>query len=395
MLLKNKLSWLIGLALTSMTISGVQADSIEEKLERMEAELQLLKAELKKTRKQVSATADVVEKNTQKMTKTSHSKSASSIGQRIKIGGYGELHYNNIDGKDNKIDFHRFVLFFGHDFNDKVRFFSEFELEHAVSGEGKSGEVEIEQAYLEFDLNDQHRAKTGVFLTPIGLINETHEPPTFYGVERNPLEKNIIPATWWEAGLGLSGQLGQSGLSYDVALTSGLKVDPATVNIRKGRQKASKATLNDPALTGRLKYTGIPGLELGGSLHYESDLSQDDKDAIGSATLVEAHAVLNKGSFGVKAMVARWDIDIDDAALKNKETQDGYVLEASYKFRPSVGIFARHTAWSHTEGVDAEQQKVGINWWPHEDVVLKADIQRQNTDAGDQDGFNLGIGYQF
>ena len=62
----------------------------------------------------------------------------------ITLGGYGELHYNALSGSggaDNKreIDFHRFVLTVGKEFNDRVRFFSEFELEHALAGEGKGG----------------------------------------------------------------------------------------------------------------------------------------------------------------------------------------------------------------------------------------------------------------
>ena len=128
---------------------------------------------------------------------------SSKANSKTVIGGYGELHYNNIEDTES-IDFHRFVLFFGHEFTESIRFFSEFELEHALSGDGKPGEVELEQAYIEMDLTESTTLKTGLFLVPVGIINETHEPPTFYGVERNPVEKNIIPATWWEAGAGFN-----------------------------------------------------------------------------------------------------------------------------------------------------------------------------------------------
>jgi hypothetical protein len=37
---------------------------------------------------------------------------------------------------------------------------------------------------------------------------------------------------------------------------------------------------------------------------------------------------------------------------------------------------------------------IGVNFWPHEDVVIKADIQQQDGIIND-DGFNLGVGYQF
>ena len=87
----------------------------------------------------------------------------ASWAEKIRIGGYGELHYNTLDGEGgatdkDEIDFHRFVLFLGHTFNERTRFFSELEVEHSNAGEGKKGEIELEQAYVEYDLNENHRA---------------------------------------------------------------------------------------------------------------------------------------------------------------------------------------------------------------------------------------------
>lgn len=312
-------------------------------------------------------------------------------GSRTSIGGYGELHYNNYDDQTDEIDFHRFVLFFGHDFSDDIRFFSEFELEHSLAGEGKDGEVELEQAYIEFDLNDRTRAKGGLFLIPVGILNETHEPPTFYGVERNPVETRIIPSTWWEAGGALSGEFGQ-GLSYDVAVHSGL--DGGT-NIRGGRQKVSEATAEDLAYTARLKYTGIAGLELAATVQSQGDMTQTRTDNIDGGTLFETHAVYQGEHVGVRALYASWDIDGDGAGTADE--QEGYYVEGSYRLTDSFGVFARQSVWSLDTAApeDNEQTDVGFNYWPHPNVVIKFDVQRQNDAAGDVDGFNLGIGYQF
>ena len=57
-------------------------------------------------------------------------------------------------------------------------------------GDGTSGYVELEQAYVEYDLTGSTSISAGLFLIPIGLLNQTHEPDTFYGVERNDVEKN-------------------------------------------------------------------------------------------------------------------------------------------------------------------------------------------------------------
>ncbi|HGG61165.1 MAG TPA: porin [Gammaproteobacteria bacterium] len=346
-----------------------------------DAAIEQLRQEVDELRDQLNATADALESRDQ--------------GDATHVGGYGELHYNQVDGGDDKLDFHRFVLFFGHDFNDSMRFQSELELEHAFSGEDGPGEVELEQAFVEFDLRDGLQARAGVFLMPVGIVNETHEPPTFYGVERNPVEKNIIPATWWEAGAGLSGQLGERGLSFDLAVTSGLAVDPATVSIRSGRQKAAKAVANDLALAGRLRFTGIPGLEWSASVVAQSDVSQQDNDGLDGATLVSTHAIWKRGPFALTGLYAAWNIEGTAARAANKDRQSGYYLEGAWKATPRVGLFARHNSWSVVDGVDRQQADLGVNFWPHPNVVLKADIQRQNDEAGNHDGFNLGIGYQF
>lgn len=322
------------------------------------------------------------------------------------IGGYGELHYNNLSakgsGSDKKVlDFHRFVLFFGHEFSDTITFHSEFELEHAlVSDSGSSpGEVELEQAFIEFQYHDQHRVNAGVFLIPVGIINETHEPPTFYGVERNPVEKNIIPATWWEGGVGFNGQIAL-GWNYDVAITSGLATSSgSSYAIRSGRQKVAEATAEDLALTGRVKYTGSWG-EWGLSLQQQGDVTQSIDATAGSATLVETHVIYHYRGFTIKALYANWSLDGSGPAAIGADEQMGYYIEPSYKITEAVGVFIRYNMWDNragdSAGSESKQTNLGVNYWPAENVVIKADYEDQDFDTGtERKGFNLGIGYQF
>lgn len=331
--------------------------------------------------------------------------SAQAAPRQTTIGGYGELHYNNLE-TTNQIDFHRFVLFFGHQFTDRIRFFSELELEHSLAGEGKPGEVELEQAYIEFDLAQQHAAKAGLFIVPVGILNETHEPPTFYGVERNPVETNIVPTTWWEAGLGLSGKLAPAW-SYDLALTSGLNVPTTGANaykIRNGRQKVANATANDGAVTGRIKWTGIPGIEWAATAYYQEDMTQGIGAAgtAASGALLETHAIFTRGPFALRALYAQWDLDSAAAAngpSPGRDKQHGWYVEPAIKLTPKLGVFARHAQWDNNAGSGSttdtaqKQTNVGLNFWPHEQVVLKADVQQGEN--GVEDGFNLGVGYMF
>ena len=371
-------------------------------IQEQQQQIAELKARLGQTDEKVEATGAALEQVSS--SKADASGTAASWTDRTHIGGYGELHYNNLDGEGgasdlDRIDFHRFVLFFGHEFNDRIRFFSELELEHSIAGDGQNGEIELEQAYVEFDINDRHRAKGGVFLLPVGIINETHEPPTFYGVERNPVEANIIPATWWAGGAALSGELG-SGFSYDVAVHEGLETSATTYLPRSGRQKTSNANASDLAYTARLKWTGMPGVEFGGSVQHQSDITQSLDATAGSANLYELHTVLSKGPLGLRALYAMWDLEGSGPAASGADEQFGWYIEPSYKINDQWGVFTRYNLWDNragdSVGSEKKQWDIGVNYWPHPDVVIKADYQQQDHDDGrNQDGFNLGIGYQF
>lgn len=407
---------LLALTATLLAFSTGQAaeaptpEQMWEMIQQQQQQIEALQQQLEQTDEKVAETDQKVEIAGDMIEQAGGLPAEASWVTRSKIGGYGELHYNNLD-TGNELDFHRFVLFFGHQFTDSIRFFSELELEHSIAADGANGEIELEQAYIEFDLGESLVAKTGLFLMPIGLINETHEPGTFYGVERNAVEKNIIPATWWEAGGAIRGELAP-GFSYDFAITSGLDVPVTGGNafkIRNGRQKVSEANADSLAYTGRLKWTGIPGVELAMSAQYQEDLTQGAMDV--SATLFEAHADIRRGPFGLRALYARWDLDnaaaiaAADPGAAGRDEQTGWYIEPSVRGRlgdiqGEFGAFVRYDVWDNNAGAsnltEKRQSNLGFNYWPIPDVVLKFDIQKQdNEDGVDVDGFNLGVGYQF
>ncbi len=392
-------------------------------VQQQQAQIEKLQGELRASQRQAGeAQSELDAKSTRQETRiaqtetaleaaasTIESMSFSGNASDTTIGGYGELHYNNLDN-GNQIDLHRFVMFFSHQFDDEFSFYSELEVEHDVAGDGKPGEVEVEQAFVQWDYADSHRARMGVFLVPVGILNETHEPDTFFGTERNAVEKNIVPATWWEAGVSLDGEIAP-GWSYDLAVHSGLQLDTGNAsaskrsNIRSGRQKVAKANADSLAYTGRLRFSGIPGVQWNLALQYQSDLTQGDSAGIGSsgidATLVETSLNYRRNGVGLRALYARWDID-DSIELLNAgaDEQQGWYLEPSYRFESGLGIFARYGRYDQTAGSRASSEKsqfdIGLNYWLYDSVVLKADYQRQNNDSGsDVDGFSLGVGYSF
>lgn len=336
---------------------------------------------------------------------------------KTQVGSYFQFDYNLLEGKggapDNKIvDLHRFVINLSHQFSSRMRMYSEVEIEHVVtsSDPGDVGEVEVEQAFLEYDVNNQLTLRGGVVLVPVGILNETHEPPTYYGVERNPVERFVIPTTYYTGGLGLTYRL-QGGWSIDALLHEGFEYDPfapANFAVAEGHQEASEATFNNPAFTARVKYAGIPGFQWAATWEYQDDITQQSGDGAGSANLLETHIVWQRGQFGVKALAAYWKLKGPGPEQFGADKQFGWYVEPSWKLNPQWGVFARYSLWNNQAGsgtpgllldpgnTEKSQYDVGVNWWPLPNVVVKADYQFQDNKNGmEQNGVNFGLGYQF
>jgi len=399
---KQLLAAFIGLNITVVAQAATpSAEEMWEIIQQQQEQISTLKEQLSNNDSRLSETEIIAEATISAVEQISLAPAASS---KTTLGGYGEVHYNNLEkddgsGDKNEVDFHRFVLFTSHQFTDSIRFFSELEVEHSIAGDGQVGEVELEQAFIEWDISANQSAKAGLFLMPIGIINETHEPNTFYGTERNNVEKYIIPATWWEAGAALNGELAQ-GLSYDIAAHSGLFMDDGEYKPRDGRQKVGKAKADDMAFTGRLKYTAIPGLELATSVQRQNDVRQGEGEGI-SGTLIETHLAWQKNDFQLRALYAAWDFDTAINDIKQgADEQTGFYIEPSYKLTDKIGVFARFSEYDNTAGssVDSavEQFDIGINYWLHPNVVFKMDYQDQDNNSGTgSDGFNIGVGFSY
>ncbi len=347
---------------------------------------------------------------------------------RVSLGGYGELHYNNFDGErddgsavpGDQIDLHRFVLFFGYRFSDAVSFRSEVEVEHGIaSGEdGAPGEVAVEQAYIEWAGRPWLGARAGLMLVPVGIVNETHEPPTFFGVERNRVETRIIPTTWREAGVQLFGKVAE-GIAYQVGVHSGLELAPgsdARGGLRASRQGAAEANGERLAVSAALRIAPRGGLAGGLSAVYQNDLTQGAGADV-SALLSEAHLQYRRGPLEARALYARWDVGgaddfFTDGGGRIADAQQGWYVEAAYhlaRLLPEghdLAPFVRYE-WLDTDdqlptgvprdpSLDERVTTVGLNYWPVPQVVVKVDLQDFHNDASTGlDRWNVGVGWWF
>ena len=398
---KKQLSAALVLALFAGNAAAV---TVEEKIELLQQEIESLKDQVQSAKPNNAATG------------------IAGLADRTTIGGYGELNYNSFSGEStakDKIDAKRFVLFFGHKFNDMVSLKSELELEHAIASSGDEGEIELEQMYLDFHFTDKINSKVGLFLIPSGFLNETHEPTTYFGVERNQIETRIIPTTWREAGVALYGEV-LPALKYQVGISTGFsarKYDDPLVGIRSAHQEGALADAEDLSLHAALNYTGINGLLVGGSV-FTGDTGQNEP-GIGNArlTLWDAHARYQTGNWDLRALYARGhlgdaaDINTVTARADAPSAFYGWFAEAAYHAWKSGEMdfapFIRYEKYDsqaslpfNSARVDSSKNKVwtvGANFWATPQVVLKADYQvydEKDEDRGDK-RFNLGMGYMF
>ena len=355
------------------------------------------------------------------------------VRQGVSIGGYGEALYQNYgteredgvaSGRTDEIDYLRAVVYFGYKFNDRVLFNSEVEFEHASTG--GEGEVSVEFAYLDYRLSPSFGFRGGLLLAPMGFVNELHEPPTFLGTTRPETERQVIPSTWRENGVGAFGTLGD--FSWRAYLMAGFDATGYSASgIRGGRQSGSRSLAEDWGVVGRVDWTGVPGLQLGGSA-YAGDAGQgatlpSDPAVVVDArtTILEGHAEYRRGGLELRALVAR--STIDDAAQVNElnglagdesvgEEGLGWYLQGGFDILRLARTEQQLIPYLRYERLDTQHDvpagftrnpandrtitSLGAMWKPIPQVALKADYQWHSNEAETGvNQLNVNLGYLF
>jgi DtxR family Mn-dependent transcriptional regulator len=345
---------------------------------------------------------------------------------RTALSGYMDFHFNNPEFSDAHLDFHRFVLLVTHSFSERIRFVGELELEHAVvEGLEEEGELELEQAYVDFLLSRSFNVRAGMLLMPIGIINERHEPPVFYGVERPFNDTVIIPTTWFDVGVGVHGEIGR-GWRYRAFIAAPLDASEfsAEEGIREGRQKGANSNVGHAAVTGRLEYVALRGLTLGASAWSGKSGFQFRPAFDVPVSLVEADARYSRRRLEVRGQFS--EVWIDNAGHLNEalaintginpniaSVLRGFYGEAGYRAISGarfgeVGAFLRYenydTQYRMPAGYialpqfDRDAWVVGATYWPDPDIAVKFDysiVRSRSTVIQAPDSLNVGLGWWF
>ena len=321
----------------------------------------------------------------------------------LSIGGYGEMYYSNTESSDDptldssQTEVKRFITYFGYKFSDNIILNAELEYEGGgVTADGTGDTVAVEFMYLDFLLNKNFNLRVGNFLVPMGLTNEQHEPTIITTVARPSTAKYIIPSTWNESGVMAYGEIIQ-GVEYKVALINALKpTDTGDKWIRNGRNGAYPNSDVRFASVLRVDYSGTSGLLAGVSLYNDADI-----------LMMDAHMDYSyKGAriYGTYAQTSRSTQTIGAVTkLFGGYINGSYDILSLTNLNYKMPLFVQYEVYNPqltiNQGVSSSQDTknttLGINFFPHEQVVLKADYMFSSTGSIDSTIASLSLGFVF
>lgn len=348
----------------------------------------------------------------------------------VSIAGYGEVVYENSDSKrddgaaanrPDRIDYLRNVVYVGFRFNDWILFNSEIEFEHGSTGQA-GGAVSVEFGYVELMISKALNLRAGMVLPPVGIVNEKHEPSTFFGTLRSQVERSVIPTTWRTNGIGAYGEFGPFG--YRAYVVEGLNAAKFTDadGIRSGRQSGANALAEDFGFTGKMEYTGLSGGVIGVSF-YAGNSGQGARDSLGrikaQTVLWSFHGEYVWGGLELRALYAA--VALDDAGRVSRlagktvgSEMNGWYVVAGYDVVPLVFPGSEHalapfvqyeqvnTQAAVAPGMTASAANdrsaliVGLSYKPHPNVAFKVDYRDSKNKAGTGiNQWNLAVNYLF
>ena len=344
-----------------------------------------------------------------------------STEKGLSIGGYGEITYNNIEGSSTpaEIDVQRLVVLFAYKFDDRTSFVTEIEYEHVK-------EVYVEQAFINYAVADGVNLRGGLMLIPMGIVNEYHEPTTFNGVERPSLDSKIVPTTWREMGIGVSGRINNASIRYQAYLMNGFlsygeshKLRGSD-GLRKGRQKGAESVGSDANFAGRIEYYGLPKLKLGVSYYAgntQTTAPEISNTQIGLSMVGLDYRYIN-GKLSSRGQFISASLKDTEAynLAGNKDlgsVMGGYYIEGAYNLLPldsrqKLDLFLRYENFNThqktagdlivNDAFHRNETTFGLSYHLASGAVFKADYQSKGTAVEGSDAigqFNIGLGVFF
>jgi outer membrane murein-binding lipoprotein Lpp len=408
----------------------------QKKVEEAKQETEVLKEELRKLRLEIAIPQ--LELKTYSGLGPAASK-AMFNPRGVSIGGYGELtfRYNSLDargGAKSIANVQRIIIYLGYAFDEKLKFNSELELEHASTSDKHGtggGYFKAELAFLDYNFRPEFGVRGGLLLMPVGIVNEVHEPPTFPSADRPFLERRILLSTWEEMGFGVYGTI--KNLDYRFYITNGLMLKGGgdynvLEPLKTLRQRGARAVADRIGFTGRVDYTLPYNLKVGFSFWTGDVMSKGGSDSrlglrrgtkLGSMTMISPHLWWQYGGWDVRFVGALVNVNnakriSDDLGNTIPSEQRGYYVQVAYDIFRLFKIDKQELyVFGIYEDIDAHAKvpqgsnkpdghklkvyNVGLSYKPHPLVAIKADYARLNYSPNrkDENEYRLTLGFMF
>lgn len=364
-------------------------------------------------------------------------------GNRLSVGGYGEVAFSrhfysdNIyryrnpskyknDPSNGRFDIPHVVLYLGYDFGKGWTMGTEVEFEHSGTGstielendEGgeyeheieKGGEVEIEQFWLQKTFSKAANIRIGHIVVPVGLNNAHHEPLNFFTVYRPEGENTILPSTWHDTGISFWGRAGD--WRYEAQIVAGLN---ALKFSREGWAHSANGSAyefkpaNKYGFVARVDNYSIPGLRMGLSGYYGQAMHNtypNDMEGSGKAyDNVKANVWIGSIDFTFNRFnwIVRGQADygyisdtprLNEAKVNSPKTSP-YNKQAVGKNAVAVGIEAGYDIFSQIEKLRKDEQKLYVfGRYEYYDSYIKEATQSPATnDYTKRNRVAFGINY--
>ncbi|MDF1883533.1 porin [Sulfurimonas sp. SAG-AH-194-C21] len=322
----------------------------------------------------------------------------------LSIGGYGQMYYStttneNTNAISSETQVKRFVTYFGYKLSDSIIMNTEVEYEGGgarVNGTGDA--VVLEFFYLDFLINEHFNLRAGNFLVPMGYTNQQHEPTILKTTQRPKTSRFIIPSTWGETGLLAFGDINED-ISYKAGFLTALQLDDTAGDkwLRNGRGGSYKIENPRSAGVARIDYTGLDGLFIGAGVYADERILMTD--------IHGEYKIAGARFYGAYAKVSRSGTIANSTQVT--ESYGGF-LNASYDFASLLGmeqevsLFTQYenynpqaTRANGTNGDDTTDITFGANYFPLEQVVLKADYVLSNKGDVDLNIASVSLGFIF
>lgn len=392
---------------------------------------------------------------------TSVVKQSATSKKNWEINSYGSLLYKSEDVYQNtqdtnperraSTDLERVVLEFVYDFDPKWQVEIELEYEHGGTGttleyDGfeefgefeteveAGGEVIVEKMQVKYTANDYFTVKMGHIFVPVGLGTDLHKPTQYFSTQRYWSEVTLIPQVWHETGINLISKW--HNFTAQTLITTGLNSEYfRTYNwVATGHQRRFESVnADDLALTLRLDYGDIKAGKGIGISYYTGDTkgnrnNNSKVEGDGNLRIFGVHGAYSYESWLIRGQYLFGTLDDSEAITTANKTTPGLkpgnfsqlgseaessFVELSYNsqhlFNLSKPLYF-YSIYEYanpikkveqgiaTERFNLESVAFGVNYYPIENIVLKAELGQQMhalDTLDDNNSFSLSMGYFF